>query len=114
MSRSSVACQPGGAKRRVLRPVQQIDTPAAGALLDAGPGTIRVCVGFGELSRAKLSLGDHALVPVHLALDPVLRSIAFSEEQTNDLIAAFDGMLDAAVGEKLHCLPRLSICVLTY
>jgi hypothetical protein len=64
-----------------------------------------VCVGFGELSRAKLSLGDHALVPVHLALDPVLRSIAFSEEQTNDLIAAFDGMLDAAVGEKLHCLP---------
>ena len=57
-----------------------------------------------ELSRTKLAFADHPLVSVHIVLDPILRTIALSEVQTDNFIAAFGGLIDAPVGKKFHCL----------
>jgi len=39
-------------------------------------------------------------VPVYFVFDSILRTIALSEKQTNDFIAAFGGTIDAQVREK--------------
>src|ERR1700720_3585149 len=57
-----------------------------------------------ELSRAKLAFADHALVAVHFVLDPVLRAIALSKEQTDNFVAAFGRLVDAPIRKKFHCL----------
>ena len=56
------------------------------------------------LSLAKLAFTDHPLVSVRIVLDPILRTIALSEEQTDDFIAAFGRLVDAPIGKKFHCL----------
>ncbi|HYZ39190.1 MAG TPA: hypothetical protein VE687_01010 [Stellaceae bacterium] len=58
----------------------------------------------GELSRAELAFADHTLVPVDLVFDPIQRSIALSEEQTDNFKAALGRMLDAPVRKKFHGL----------
>jgi hypothetical protein len=57
-----------------------------------------------DLPRTKLAFTDHPLVSVHLVFDAIPRAIALPEEQTNDFIAAFGGVVDAPIGEKLHRL----------
>jgi len=57
-----------------------------------------------ELSRAKLAFADHALVAVHFVLDPILRAIALSKEQTDNFVASFGRLVDAPIGKKFHCL----------
>jgi hypothetical protein len=57
-----------------------------------------------ELSLAKLAFADHPLVSVHIVLDPILRTIAFAEEQTDNFVAAFGRLVDAPIGKKFHCL----------
>jgi hypothetical protein len=57
-----------------------------------------------ELSRTELAFADHPLVSVHIVLDPILRAIAFSKEQTDNFVAAFGRLVDAPVGKKFHCL----------
>jgi hypothetical protein len=57
-----------------------------------------------ELSRTKLAFADHPLVSVHIVFDPILRTISFSKEQTDNFVAAFGRLVDAPVGKKFHCL----------
>jgi hypothetical protein len=58
--------------------------------------------GRSESVRTELAFVDHPLVPVDLMFDPIQWAIALSEEQTNDFIAAFGGLIDAALREKFH------------
>ena len=53
---------------------------------------------------AKLIFADHPLLPVDFVFDPIPGSIALSEEQANDFVAALGGMLDAPIREKFDCL----------
>ena len=57
-----------------------------------------------RLPRTELAFADHPLVPVHLVLDPVPRSIVLAEQQTDDFVAAFGRLVDAPIGKKFHCL----------
>jgi len=57
-----------------------------------------------ELPRTELAFADHPLVSVHFVLDPILRAIALSKEQTDNFVAAFGRLVDAPIGKKFHCL----------
>jgi len=57
-----------------------------------------------ELPRTELAFADHPLVSVHIVLDAILRTIALSEEQTDDFVAAFGRLVDAPIGKEFHCL----------
>ena len=57
-----------------------------------------------ELPRTELTFDDHPLVSVHFVLDPILRAIALSKEQTDNFVAAFGRLVDAPIGKKFHCL----------
>lgn len=76
----------------------------------ADPGTIDARVALsvrcrGRTVRRPSSAAEIGRRGVLRPLAPRRRSIAFSEEPTNDLEAAFDSMLDVPVGERLRYLP---------
>jgi hypothetical protein len=56
------------------------------------------------LPQTELVFADHSLVAVYSVFDSIPRTVALSEEQTNDIIMAFGRALDAPVGKEFHCL----------
>jgi len=53
-----------------------------------------------------LVLPDDALVPVHLALDPVLKYATRLGELSNDLVATLSFAISAETGRKVQGLPN--------
>ena len=64
-----------------------------------------------QLLSAKFVLANHALMPVGLVFDPILRRIAVHREQADDGIATSRLVIDAPVREEFYRLPDLEFVI---
>ena len=63
------------------------------------------------LSYAEFIFANHALVPVGLVFNSILRGIAIHRKQPDDGVLALGLVIDAAIGEELYNLVHTEFVV---